>query len=420
MTLRERKERDIATIAAIVRMMLLIAVIAAIIFGGLKVFFFLMPIVVGLVLSTAAVATAKWLIRQLQKLPFIKPKESSLGKNRLQRGLSIFIYILLFILIGLLISFVISFIIRFLSTISREIPAWIGETSLIDHLMSAINSISTSLGGVLNNESLESVRLSLQNIQDNVMQSLPQLLTRLLTIITGLFSSLPRLILVTVIMIMSGYYFIVQTDRLYKLTLRIVPDKKLVRKIFNLIVSLTSTLFRILGGFILLMIITFIETYIGFLIIRMPNALTWAIVTAIVDVLPILGISFTMIPMFIVFLLTGEVFLAIGVLVLFITMTILRRIIEPAIIGNAMHLHPLVTILSMIVGIAVMGLGGILVGPLLFFVAREIFVTFDMEQRLRNTIGEFLSQSKLRTRTDKRKGARIHTVSAPESQSSEQ
>ncbi len=420
MTLRERKERDIATIAAIVRMVLLIAVIAAIVFGGLKVFFFLMPIVVGLVLSTAAVATAKWLIRQLQKLPFINPKESSLGKNRLQRGLSIFIYILLFILIGLLISFVISFIIRFLSTISREIPAWIGETSLIDHLMGAINSISTSLGGVLNSESLESVRLSLQNIQDNVMQSLPQLLTRLLTIITGLFSSLPRLILVTVIMIMSGYYFIVQTDRLYKLSLRIVPDRKLVRKIFNLIVSLTSTLFRILGGFILLMIITFIETYIGFLIIHMPNALTWAIVTAIVDVLPILGISFTMIPMFIVFLITGEVFLAIGVLVLFIVMTILRRIIEPAIIGNAMHLHPLVTILSMIVGIAVMGLGGILVGPLLFFVAREIFVTFDMEKRLRNTIGEFLSQSKLRTRTEKRKGARIHTVSAPESPSSEQ
>ena len=139
-------------------MVLLIAVIVAIIFGGLKVFFFLMPIVVGLVLSTAAVATAKWLIRQLQKLPFINPKESSLGKNRLQRGLSIFIYILLFILIGLLISFVISFIIRFLSTISREIPAWIGETSLIDHLMGAINSISTSLGGVLNSESLESVR----------------------------------------------------------------------------------------------------------------------------------------------------------------------------------------------------------------------------------------------------------------------
>ena len=420
MTLKERKERDIATIASIVRIVLLIAVVGALVFGGLKAFFFLMPIVVGLVLSTAAVSTAKWLIKWLQQLPFINPKEPSLGKNRLKRGLSVFIYILLFILIGLLISFVISFIVRFLSTISREIPAWIGETSLIDHLMRAINSVSTSLGGVLNNESIESIRTSLQNIQNNIMQSIPQLLTRLLTIITGLFSSLPRLILVTVIMIMSGYYFIVQTDRLYKLALRIVPDRRLVRKVFNLITSLTSTLFRILGGFILLMIITFIETYIGFLIIRMPNALTWAIVTAIVDVLPILGISFTMIPMFIVFLITGEVFLAIGVLVLFIIMTILRRIIEPAIIGNAMHLHPLVTILSMIVGIAVMGLGGILVGPLLFFVTREIFVTFDMEKRLRNTIGEFLSQSKLRTRAEKRKGARIRTVSAPESPSSEQ
>lgn len=407
MTLKERKERDIATIACIVRIVLLIAVVGALVFGGLKAFFFLMPIVVGLVLSTAAVSTAKWLIKWLQRLPFINPKEPSLGKNRLKRGLSVFIYILLFILIGLLISFVISFIVRFLSTISREIPAWIGETSLIDHLMRAINSVSTSLGGVLNNESIESIRTSLQNIQNNIMQSIPQLLTRLLTIITGLFSSLPRLILVTVIMIMSGYYFIVQTDRLYKLALRIVPDRRLVRKVFNLITSLTSTLFRILGGFILLMIITFIETYIGFLIIRMPNALTWAIVTAIVDVLPILGISFTMIPMVIVFLLTGETLLGIGVLVLFIVMTILRRIIEPAILGNAMHIHPLVTILSMIVGIAVMGLGGILVGPLLFFVAREIFVTFDMEDRLRNTLSEMLTQSGI-----SRKPPSTHVINA--------
>ena len=48
-----------------------------------------------------------------------------------------------------------------------------------------------------------------------------------------------------------------------------------------------------------------------------------------------------------------------------------RRFFEPLILGGAMRLHPLLTILSMIVGIMLYGLGGILLGPMILVVIRR-------------------------------------------------
>ena len=47
-----------------------------------------------------------------------------------------------------------------------------------------------------------------------------------------------------------------------------------------------------------------------------------------------------------------------------VSIIIIRRFIEPTILGNAMELHPIVTLLSMIVGIMIYGLAGLLLGPL--------------------------------------------------------
>lgn len=394
MTRKERKERDIASIAAIVRILLIIGVSVAVIYGGLKLFFFLMPIIVGLVLATAASASSGWIIKTINKLPFCKPKPGSLGKNKAQRRLSVFFYILLFVLAGFFFAFIITFIIRFLTSVSRELPQWLRDTPIIDQIMYEIGRLSENFGNILNEEAMASILEALNNVQSSLLSYLPKLAGSVLNMLTGLFSSLPRLVLVALITVMSGFYFITQTDRLYHLTVRLIPDQKLVRKIFNLVISLTSTLFRIMGGYVLIMFITFIEAYIGFLIIKLPNALTWAVVTAVVDLLPILGVSFVLIPMSIFFLLSGETFVGVGVLILFVVMTILRRLFEPPIIGNAMSIHPLMTILAMIVGIAVMGLGGLIVGPLVFFIAREIFITFNMEEYIRNQIGDMLHSDK--------------------------
>lgn len=71
---------------------------------------------------------------------------------------------------------------------------------------------------------------------------------------------------------------------------------------------------------------------------------------------------------------------------------VLRRFIEPSVLGNAMELHPIVTLLSMIIGIMIYGLGGLLLGPLAFVILRELFVAFEMEQKVRKVFAELMAK----------------------------
>jgi sporulation integral membrane protein YtvI len=388
MTRKDRKERDSATILAIIRFVLVIAIVVAAIFLGFKVFFFLTPILIGLVLAKAAVTTANSLARRLKRT-----EPPSIGVNKVSRALAIFFYYLFFILILLFISIFVLFVIRTLTSLTKDLPQLLKGMSLSENIMQIVRNISRSLGDIIDEVTMRSIEQSIFDLQKNLVSSLPQLLTTILGAITDFFSSLPNLILVSVITVMSGFYFITQTNRLYLIIRRLIPNRDFVRRTFTMINNLTSTLFRIIGGYLILLIITFVEAYIGLLVLSIPNTLAWALVTALIDFLPILGVAFTLIPMSIVYLISGQILTGLGIIALFVIMTIIRRLIEPAILGNAMQLHPVMTLMSMIVGIAIMGLSGIFLGPLLFVIAREIYITFELEAKIRNMLGEIFEES---------------------------
>ncbi|NLC26088.1 MAG: AI-2E family transporter, partial [Fastidiosipila sp.] len=307
--------------------------------------------------------------------------------------LAIFLYFLFFILFGVLIFFLTSFLIGLIAQLTTKIPDLIGTTPIMDTIIARLENITGRLGSLFDKGTVATIEDALKNLQSSAVESLPQLLTKVLNFLTGFFSSLPRIILIFVVTIMSGYYFIIQSDRLYLLLLRLIPDKEFVGKIFTASSNLTSSLLRIGGGYIVLLFLTFAQAYAGMLILSIPNALLWAAVCAVVDILPILGISITLIPMGIVLIVSGDIFAGVGIFILYIIMLVLRRFIEPVLIGNAMRLHPMTMVLAMIAGIAVLGLGGVLVGPFILVVMLEIYNTFGLEEKVRNTIGDLLHRN---------------------------
>ena len=58
-----------------------------------------------------------------------------------------------------------------------------------------------------------------------------------------------------------------------------------------------------------------------------------------------------------------------------------------------MKLHPITTIFSMIIGIAIYGLIGVVLGPLILVVLREIFDEFVVDRMIRRMISELLARS---------------------------
>ncbi len=125
-----------------------------------------------------------------------------------------------------------------------------------------------------------------------------------------------------------------------------------------------TNILYMLRGYILIMLITFTELYIGLLILRVDYAPLLALLIAIMDILPVLGTGTALIPWGIIALLTGNYFMGFGVLIMYAIITVVRNIIEPKIIGAQVGLPPIVTLLFMYLGLQLFGVIGMFIFPI--------------------------------------------------------
>ena len=112
------------------------------------------------------------------------------------------------------------------------------------------------------------------------------------------------------------------------------------------------------------MFITFVELSIGLTLIGIKHAVAVALVASIFDILPVLGTGGVMIPWTVLAALQGNYSLAVGLLVIYIVITVIRNIIEPKIVGSQLGLHPVVTLCSMFVGVQLFGVIGLFGFPI--------------------------------------------------------
>ena len=68
-------------------------------------------------------------------------------------------------------------------------------------------------------------------------------------------------------------------------------------------------------------------------------------------------------------------------------MTVVRRFIEPPILGKSMHIHPLLTLVAMAAGVYIWGAIGFLLGPALAIIILQIIKVFEIDKK----VGEYLS-----------------------------
>ena len=68
-------------------------------------------------------------------------------------------------------------------------------------------------------------------------------------------------------------------------------------------------------------------------------------------------------------------------------MTVIRRFIEPPILGKSMHIHPLLTLIAMAAGVYIWGAIGFLLGPALAIIILQIIKVFEIDKK----VGEYLS-----------------------------
>lgn len=111
---------------------------------------------------------------------------------------------------------------------------------------------------------------------------------------------------------------------------------------YHVIDTAKNILNKFVRSYIILYLITFIESLFIFILVDIDYPLVFAFLTAIADILPILGPGAVYIPFAIIRFLNGDVFTCIVLLIFWGIVVIIRQITEPKIISDSIKIHPLI------------------------------------------------------------------------------
>lgn len=191
---------------------------------------------------------------------------------------------------------------------------------------------------------------------------------------TAVAKALPFFLLSTAVMIIASAYFAKDYDEISRFILKNTP-KKYTKKILKFKRSALTGIANMLRGYLVIMILTFVEVMLGLTVIKVKYSVVIALITAIVDILPVLGSGTVLIPWSLFCILTGNISRAVGLIVLYLVVTVIRNVLEPKIIGKRLGVHPLIMLAAVFVGLKLFGGAGIVLVPLTVIAVKSIYET---------------------------------------------
>ena len=386
---KSRAEKDKELILSIIKYVLLISIVLLVIYIGAKILWILLPVIIGFILAYISNSVSAGIYRLFSRK---SPDRKALYAKRGFKTLQLICFVLFLVT---LILFLVLIIIALIAQI-RNLISLINDSSLsldfLQNIADKIKDFSSRLGGLLPESTLESITSELLQIQDNIIVYMPKLATSLLNSLLGMAGNLPLTIFQVVVVILSGYYFIKDRKVITGFIHNTFPSKEFVNKTSTALSNVFSSLFRVVGGYILILSITFLESLIALTIIRMPYAVILALVVTIVDILPAVGASTCFVPIAVYMFAQGRVWEGVFALAAVGIIVAVRSFIEPKIIGQAMKLHPFATLIAMILGVSTLGFIGFIAGPALLVLILGIIDSFGFESSVRNWTGKILNK----------------------------
>ena len=183
--------------------------------------------------------------------------------------------------------------------------------------------------------------------------------------------SIPSFVVALIVFIL-GTYFITADYPHYRFLL---TDKlpQGARRFFS---HIRTTALGAFAGYvraeILISIVVFFILLVGFFALGQSYAVLLALALAVLDFIPIIGSGTIMVPWAVVDLITGNWFHALGLMVVWGIICVFRRVAEPKFVGSQTGLSPILSLISMYVGMKLAGVLGMILGPILCLVALNI------------------------------------------------
>lgn len=180
--------------------------------------------------------------------------------------------------------------------------------------------------------------------------------------------------IIVIIMAFVAAILLIKNKRTMKLGLR--------RNLFaKEIIQITRRTGQVSASFLkaqaIIMIVVAIVCGAGLMILKNPYAVLVAIIIAVLDALPLIGSGTILIPWAVIYLLSGEYYKAVVIIILYALCALIREILEARLMGSKLGVNEFYILMATFVGMALFGLWGIILGPLGLVLIIEILNQID-------------------------------------------
>ena len=253
------------------------------------------------------------------------------------------------------------------------------DTNYVAKLFDFISRIEAKIPFIksITNESMYTL------VTEMITDGVKSLSLSLTSYVARVVAELPRIMITVIVVLLSLYYFAKDYEKIGKKIVCLLPNSigERAPKIKNDIILVVS---KFVKSYLLLILITFAQLFAGFLILGIKNSFVLAVIISFVDILPVLGAGTVLAPWAIILMISGQTKLAIGLLVMFIVIYVVRQYLEPRIISAQMEVHPLITLFAMYAGLKLAGILGLVFAPLVAFVVKTVYKSYKNEKTVDN------------------------------------
>lgn len=331
-------------------------------------------IIIYLLLKVAAIYLLPFLIGIIIAYVVQKPavfisKKTKLKKQNCAAVLSVVIFILVIVIMALLIWFLYTRFGIFISNFSNHTG---NIRNYIERTYEYFENFLKNIDGDFQDTFKKFTSDTLNNFITKIGAFLSSSATTLI-------KNLPSLLIGCAVTVVATCYISKDYGRLLKFVKGFITDK-FYNRIIEIKNIFTECFFKFAVGYFWLFVITFSELAIGFLILRIKHFIILALLVALLDLLPIIGTGTVLLPWAAVMFFQNDFKLGIGLVVLYLAITVIRNFAEPKIIGKQIGINPLFTLIFIFLGLRLGGIMGMLVLP----VVLTVFFTYYRRQFIDN------------------------------------
>lgn len=291
----------------------------------------------------------------------LRPLVRILEKKKLNRTFSILL--IYFLIAGLFILF---WIVVW-PTLQVQIQNFLDNTPyLVEGMQDQFNSLkdNPTLSRFFQGESDIAARLS-EYLSDAITW-----VTNSMSNLIGVVSSIVILIATLPIIL----YYMLKDD--YKLSpkLQSLIPKKYRKEGQEMFGDIDNALSSFIVTRVVLNVILGILLYIGFLIIGLPYSLLLAVISVPLNFIPYVGSFLAAVPVLIIGFIESPTMAIWALVIIFIAQQIQDNVLSPIIYGKSLDVHPLTTVLLVLVGGDFYGIIGVLIALPVYMIGKIIFL----------------------------------------------